>query len=514
MRRLTSIFSLIFLIFLFISLASGQTVDIRILHLNDFHGFVEPFKPLGSTEMVGGMAFLAVRVKELGKEKPSLLLASGDMIQGHNWANLFKGKSAIDLMNEMEFDAMVVGNHEFDFGLEVLHKRISEARFPILGANVKGLEGFKPYVIKEIRGIRIGIIGVVTEDVNATTHPKNVAGLQFFSPLKTVSQYVKEVRSNVDILLVLSHIGYPVDRTLAEKVEGIDIIVGGHSHTKVTKPVKVEKTLIVQAWEQGKVLGVLDLSIKDGKIIGFDGYLEEIKPKAGKEDPNVRAIIVAYGQKMDALLNQKVGKSDVDLDGERGNVRTRETNLGNFIADTMRLVSKADIAILNGGGIRAGIRKGEIKVKDIYNALPFDNYIIALQVTGKQIREALEHGVSGVEDEEGRFPQVSGINFSYSRSAKRGSRIREILIAGKPIDPDRQYIVAINDFLAAGGDGYKMLEEAVNTTKGYSIMGGSMKGEKIVYNDSGRWLRDVVVEFIRETGRVAPKVEARIVELD
>jgi len=204
----------------------------------------------------------------------------------------------------------------------------------------------------------------------------------------------------------------------------------------------------------------------------------------------------------------------VDLDGERGNARTRETNLGNFIADIMTFVSKADVAILNGGGIRAGIRKGEIKVKDIYNALPFDNYIIALHLTGKQIREALEHGVSGVEDEEGRFPQVSGITFSYSRSAKRCSRIREILIGGKQIDPDRQYIVAINDFLAAGGDGYKMLEEAVNTSKGYSIMGGSMKGEKIVYNDSGRWLRDVVVEFICETGRVAPKVEGRIVELN
>jgi 2',3'-cyclic-nucleotide 2'-phosphodiesterase (5'-nucleotidase family) len=169
---------------------------------------------------------------------------------------------------------------------------------------------------------------------------------------------------------------------------------------------------------------------------------------------------------------------------------------------------------MNGGGIRASIREGEIRVKDIYTALPFDNYIVAIRLTGRQIGEALEHGVSTVEEEEGRFPQVSGLTFAYSRSGKKGLRIKEIFVAGEPINPDRDYIVATNDFLAVGGDKYKIFSEAIKVSKDYSIIGGAMKGEKIVYSDSGRWLRDVVVEYIKEKRRVAPGVEGRIREIE
>lgn len=252
--------------------------------------------------------------------------------------------------------------------------------------------------------------------------------------------------------------------------------------------------------------------MKDGKIVRFEGYLEEIKPKIGKEDQKVLAIVEKYRQKMDAVLNQQVGEADVDLGGERGNVRKKETNLGNFIADILKDVSKADVAITNGGGIRASIKKGEIRVKEIYTALPFDNYIVAIKLTGRQIREALEHGVSGVE-EEGRFPQVSGLTFKYSRSVKGGSRIKEVFIISKPIELDKEYVVATNDYLAAGGDGYKAFGEAVKTSRDFSVIGGMMKGEKVVYSDAGRWLRDVVVEYMKEMKRIAPKVEGRIKEI-
>jgi 2',3'-cyclic-nucleotide 2'-phosphodiesterase (5'-nucleotidase family) len=325
---------------------------------------------------------------------------------------------------------------------------------------------------------------------------------------------VKELRENTDVVIVLSHSGYPVDRILAEKVKGIDVIVGGHSHAKITKPVNVENTIVVQAWEHGKALGVLDLVLKNGKIKSFEGHLEEITPKMDKEDPGVQAIVKKYNQKMDAVLNEKVGETEVDLDGERRHVRSRETNFGNLMADIVRQVSGADVAIMNGGGIRASIREGEIRVKDIYTALPFDNYIVAIRLTGRQIGEALEHGVSTVEEEEGRFPQVSGLTFTYSRSGKEGLRIKEIFVAGEPINPDRDYVVATNDFLAVGGDKYKIFSEAIKVSKDYSIIGGAMKGEKIVYSDSGRWLRDVVVEYIKEKRRVAPRVEGRIREIE
>jgi 2',3'-cyclic-nucleotide 2'-phosphodiesterase (5'-nucleotidase family) len=514
MERLKIAIYSIFIFFLSITLAYGESFELRILHINDFHGFVEPYKPIGSEELLGGITYLAAKVDELRKEKPSLLLSAGDMIQGNNWANLSKGESVIELMNTMRFDAMVVGNHEFDFGQDALRKRISEAKFPILGANVEGLAGLKPYIIKEVKGIKVAIVGAVTEDIPATTHPRNVVGLKFPSPIDTVGKYVKELRENTDVVIVLSHSGYPVDRILAEKVKGIDVIVGGHSHAKITKPVNVENTIVVQAWEHGKALGVLDLVLKDGKITSFEGHLEKITPKMDKEDLRVMAIVKKYNQKMDAVLNEKVGETEVDLDGERRHVRSRETNFGNLMADIVRQVSGADVAIMNGGGIRASIREGEIRVKDIYTALPFDNYIVAIRLTGKQIGEALEHGVSTVEEEEGRFPQVSGLTFTYSRSGKKGLRIKEIFVAGEPINPDRDYIVATNDFLAVGGDKYKIFSEAIKVSKDYSIIGGAMKGEKIVYSDSGRWLRDVVVEYIKEKRRVAPRLEGRIREIE
>ncbi len=167
---------------------------------------------------------------------------------------------------------------------------------------------------------------------------------------------------------MLSHIGYPADRVLAEKVKGIDIIVGGHSHTKLAKPVKVGNTIICQAWEHAKALGVLDLVVDGGKIVEFDGHLEEIKPVQGTEDPTVNAIVKKYDQKMGTILEEKVGEADVDLDGEH--VRKQETNLGDLIADIMREVSGADVTIINGGGIRTSVKKGEITVKDVYSVLP------------------------------------------------------------------------------------------------------------------------------------------------
>jgi 5'-nucleotidase/UDP-sugar diphosphatase len=510
-KRLHTAICFIFLFFLSLPFAYGRQIEIRILHVNDFHGFAEPYKPLGTDELLGGVAYLSAKANELRKRKPSLSLSAGDMIQGNNWANLFQGKSVIEWMNAMKFDAMVLGNHEFDFGKGALKKRISEARFSVLGANVEGLERLRPYIMKEIGGIKVAVIGVVTEDILATTHPRNVVGLKFFSPIDTVEKYVKKLKGHAEMVIVLSHVGHHIDRIIAERVKGIDVIVGGHSHTKLTKPVEVGNTIIVQAWEHGKALGVLDLTIKDRKIIGYEGHLEEIRPEQDKEDKRVLNIVAKYKHKVDALFTEKVGEAEVDLDGE--NVRKGGTNLGNLIADIIRQVSGADVTIINGGGIRASIKRGEIKVKDVYTALPFDNYIVAIKLTGKQIWEALEHGVSGVEEEEGRFPQVSGIIFRYSPSERRGSRIKETFIKGNPVDLEKEYIVATNDFLAVGGDGYKVFAETIKISKDYSIIGGAMKGEKVAYSNSGRWVRDVVVEYIKEKKRIAPMTENRMIEI-
>jgi len=512
MKRLTILILGIIIFTLTGSLGEAGQAVVRVLYVNDFHGFAEPYSPLGSDEKLGGIAYLAAEAGRLRKEVPSLLLSAGDMIQGSNWTNLFRGKPVIDVMNAMSFDAMVVGNHEFDFGKAVLSERVSEAVFPVLGANVHGFEGvLRPYVIKNVGETRVAVIGVVTNETPATTNPGNVVGLKFDDPAEAIGKYVRELRGSVGVVIVLSHEGYAKDRALAEKVRGIDVIVGGHSHTKLREPSRVGDTLIVQAWEHAKALGVLDITLEDGKIISSAGRLDEIRPVPGAGDKTVEAIVAGYEEKIDVLLNEKVGAADSDLDGEK--VRYRETNLGDLVTDIIRETSGADAAIINGGTIRTSIKRGEIRVRDIYSVLPFDNYIVAIKLTGKQVLDALEHGVSAVEQGEGRFPQVSGITFRYSLSEMPGHRVKNIIMRGKQIDPGGEYTIATNDFLAAGGDGYRAFGEAVKSSKDFSVTGGAMKGEKLVYSDSGRWLRDVVIHYIREKKRVGPEVEGRIVEV-
>ncbi|MBM4275528.1 MAG: bifunctional metallophosphatase/5'-nucleotidase [Deltaproteobacteria bacterium] len=501
----------LFLILVSFPGAEARQVELRLLYVNDFHGFALPYKPLGAEGPVGGAAYLATAVEKLRREKPTLLLAAGDMIQGNNWVNLFRGASAIELMNAMKFDAMAAGNHEFDFGLEILRQRLSEARFPVLAANVEGMPQLKPYVIKKVAGLRVAIIGLVTEDTPIATHPRNVSDLKFLEPEKTVEKYREILSKQADFFIILAHLGHQRERQLAQRVKGIPVIIGGHSHTKVLEPAVVGDTLVVQAWEHAKALGVLDLTVKDGKIVKYQGRLEEIKPVHGQENPAVQRIVAAYAWKVDAQMNVPVAEAQVDLDGER--VRTKETNLGNLIADIMRETARAQVALTNGGGIRASIPKGQVKVKEVYTTLPFDNYLVAISLTGRQLKEALEHGVSSLEEPAGRFPQVSGLSFTYSRAAPVGSRVKEVLVQGQPLAPEKEYTVATNDFLAAGGDGYAGFGEAIKAASDFSEQGGLLKSSKITYSDAGRWLRDVVIESLRARKKISAQVEGRIKEV-
>lgn len=492
--------------------AGARAVSLRLLYVNDFHGFAEPYRPLGSKELLGGAAYLAGAVDRLRAGQPTLLLAAGDMIQGNNWANLFKGQSSMELMNAMKFDALVVGNHEFDYGQKVLQERLREAHFPVLGANVKGLPGLKPYVIKDIAGLRVAIIGVVTADTPISTHPRNVTGLKFAPPDATVARCLKDLKGKADLVVVLSHIGYAADRALAAQVPGIDVIIGGHSHTRLEAPAVVNHTIIGQAWEHAKALGVLDLDLKDGKIVKFSGHLQEIKPIPGQEDKAIEKIVEKYSQKVDAVLDRTIGETEVDLDGEHG--RIRETNLGDLVADIMRSAAGAQAALINGGSLRAGIHRGPIQAKEIYSALPFDNYVVAIWLTGQQLRESLEHGVSGLTERAGRFPQVSGLTFTYSPQAVAGSRVREVTINGRPLDPKGKYVVATNDFLAAGGDGYRAFGQALKAGAGFLRLGGALTSKNLTYCNPGVWLRDLVIDYIKTNKTISPQVEGRIKAVD
>lgn len=511
MKSFRTLAWVILLILLDVAVGLAAPVTVRILHVNDFHGFAEPYVPFGGDTSLGGIAWLASEVDRLRSEKPALLIAAGDMIQGNNWANLSQGASVMELMNRMRFDAMVVGNHEFDFGQEVLKQRVAEAAFPVLGANVEGLASLRPYVIRELGGIRVAVVGVVTADTPVSTHPKNVTGLRFEPPQETLARLVPELRRQADVVVALTHIGYPEDRALAQQVPGIDCIVGGHSHTRVESPPRIGSTVVTQAWEHGKAIGVIDLTVDGGKVVAIEARLEAVRPDQGTPDPVVADLVERYRKQIDGVLEGQVAVAKVPLDGE--NVRRRETNLGNMTADILRKVSGADAALINGGGIRASIAQGPIQVKHIYTTLPFDNYIVAVRLTGEQIRQALEHGVARVEEGAGAFPQVSGMTFRYDPGGPAGSRVLEVAIGGRPLEPAREYAVATNDFLAAGGDGYAAFGDAIRGSADFAVVGGMMKGEKLVYSDAGRWLRDVVIDSLREQGTVAPTVEGRITEV-
>ncbi len=506
-----ALLSILFLVIL-VPWGYANQVDLKILYVNDFHGFAEPYKPTGSDALLGGIAYLAGAVDRARGKQPSLLLAAGDMIQGNVWANLFRGKSTIDVMNAMKFDAMVVGNHEFDFGPKVLKERMAQARFPMLGANVKGFPALKPYIMKNLQGVRIAIIGVVTPETPVVTHPRNVAGLTFSTPESAVRKYLQELKGRADIIVVLSHCGLQADKELAARVPGIDVIVGGHSHTKLLQPEQVGRTIIVQAWEHAKALGVLNLRVKDGKVIGFDGALEEISPAAGAANGQVQNIVAQYARQAASLLQRRIGETKVDLDGK--DVRNGETNLGDFIADVMRQTAGAEVAIINGGSIRTGIAPGKIEVQDIYAVLPFDNYLVAISLTGAQLKAALEHGVSRLEKPVGSFPQVSGLTFTYSRGAPAGSRVQDVTVGGRPLDLQKEYVVATNDFLVAGGDGYTVFGEALKSAGDYANLGGTLTSSKLAYNDPGTWLRDLVIAAIQARKTIAPQVDGRIKAMD
>ena len=476
----------------------ATATTITILHINDIHGRLDPFTPWRAEAEVGGIARIATLVNQIRAEEENVIfLDAGDTIHGTNLVNLFFGKPAVAVMNRLDVDAMVVGNHDFNFGIDVLAARAEEAGFPILGANVRYKTGepvlfLPPYIIVEKGGLTIGIIGLVTEETPLVTHPKNVEDLEFLDPVTMTQQIVEQLDPKVDLIILLTHLGIAEEEAVLKKVPGIAVVVSGHIHQEwVIRSEEFGHAIRVQAGEHGRVLGRLDITVVDGIVTSFRHEFLPITP-AIEKDPAIEAILTPFREALGTKLAEVVGEAEIILDGERANVRTRETNLGNLVADILRARTGADIAIQNGGGIRASIDIGSITLEEIFTVLPFDNYIVVLELTGEEIWQALDNGVSQVEYLRGRFPQVSGLSFTFDPARPAGERIVEILIAGEPIDLNKTYTVATNCFLAAGGDGYIMFKEA-----------------RVVL-ETGDLLRDAVAAYIRAAEIVHPRIEGRI----
>lgn len=443
--------------------AEENTVTVTIVHTNDTHSRVLDKDGVGFSK-------IATKIKELKEANPNVLVVdAGDTLHGQTYATISKGESVVKIMNAIGYDVMTPGNHDFNYGQERLLELKGLMEFPIVSANVVKKDGstlLEPYVIKEVGGLKIGIFGLSTPETSYMTHPKNVEGLTFADPIEKAKEMVAKLKEEkVDAIIALTHIGLDesskiTSDKIAEEVEGIDLIVDGHSHTLLNEGKVVKDTLIAQTGGYNANFGVVTLTFKDGKIVTKEPLL--ISKEAAAEIESNADILALIKETEDAnkvITDVVVSKTDVKLDGERNNVRGGETNLSNLITDAMLNISKADIAITNGGGIRASIDVGDITMGEIITVLPFGNYVVVKEYTGAQVLAALEHGTKSYPEPAGSFAQVAGLTFTLDLNQEAGKRVKDVKVGGAPLDLAKTYKVATNDFMATGGDDYVMFKE-------------------------------------------------------
>ncbi len=474
---------------------AAEEKTLTIIHTNDVHAAVVDN---GKSQI--GLAKLGGYVEELRKSDEILVLDAGDMFQGLPIANLEKGKSMIPMVNEVGYDAMAVGNHEFDFSADNLFEIEKELKFPMLAANIEkdGKQMFKSYIVKEVKGVKVGIFGISTPETAFKTHPDNVKGYVFTDMVKAAKESVDKLRNTekVDVVIMLAHLGlYEGDYTsdiIAKNVEGIDLIIDGHSHTMIEKGLKEGNSFIVSTGSSMRAVGKVELKLSDKKVTDVQATLLKYDAMANvKPEQGILDAIKKVEDKQKEILDKVVGKTSKELVGERTVVRTGESNLGQLATDAMLDLTKADMAITNGGGIRASIKAGDITLRDMVTVFPFGNTIMVKEVKGSDIVAALEHGTNEYPNEKGAFPHIAGATFTLNTKAMAGKRVSDVKIQGEPIVMDKMYKVATNDFMAAGGDGYDMLKQ-------YPI--------KAEYNT----LMDTLLDYVKKQGTVDGKFETRI----
>lgn len=493
---------------------------LHILHTNDMHSRIESINGFDSTcdaegeaeaECFGGMARLktAIDAKKASLDNQNVvLLDAGDPFQGSLFYTTYKGAAEAEFMEQMGYDAMAVGNHEFDDGPPKLAEFIDMVSFPVVSGNLdlSGEELLKDrvenHVVLEVGGKKIGIVSALAADTVETSSPgPNVI---FQNEIEALAQDVASLEAEgVDIIIALNHVGLNMDMAIAEAVPGIDVVIGGHSHTLMSNddgetpayPAMVGDTPVAQAYAYTKYLGHLTVTFDDdGNVTAASGdpmLLDaSVEPNAA-----MLARIAEMGAPIEEMKARVVAETTDTLVGDREVCRAQECSMGSLIADAMlaRVADQGiDIAIQNGGGIRASIDVGEVTMGEVLSVLPFQNTLSTFQVPGSAIMAALENGVGQIEDGAGRFPQVAGMSYAFDVSAEPGARISDVMVGGAPIEMDKVYGVVSNNFMRKGGDGYAMFVDAENAY------------------DFGPDLADVLAEYMAETGPVTPYTDGRI----
>lgn len=476
--------------------AFADTVKVTLLLTNDI------YKLDGAGDR-GGFARLAGVVEVERAKGGNLLYAhAGDTISPSLMSSFDQGKHVIDLLNVAPPDVFVPGNHEYDFGRDVFLTRMAEAKFPVFAANLQDaagqpLPGFAASKIYEFGEAKIGVVGLTADDSPVKSSPGD---LKFLPTVETgVVEAAKLREAGADLVVAVAHANRAQDRALFDS-RAFDVILSGDDHDLALW--FDGKTVLAESKEEGEYVTAIDLAIdveeKDGKrsvkwwpdfrIIDTAG----VKPSAAAE---------AKTKEYEALLSKEldiaIGTTETPLDSRKATVRGEEAAIGNLVADAMRAATGADIAITNGGGIRGNKEYpagAKLLRRDVLSELPFGNRTVLIELSGADVRAALENGLGQVEQAAGRFPQVSGLKAKVDLKQPAGSRVLSVEIDGKPLDPAATYRVATNDFLLRGGDGYVMFA----------------KGTVLLGERDGQLLADQVMDFVAKAGKVAPQPEGRI----
>jgi 5'-nucleotidase / UDP-sugar diphosphatase len=477
----------------------GQSASLTLLTVNDVY-------EMTPVQGKGGLAELMTLLRaERATATHHLTTVNGDFLSPSVMSSLVKGAQMVTLFNTLGVDIVVFGNHEFDFGPEVTRQRMAESHFAWLGTNVLGPDG-KPFggavatMTRQVGTLTVGLFGVLTPETARLSSPGPT--VTFAPVVPTAQTAVAALRQvGADVIIALTHLSIAEDRALAQQVPGISVILGGHEHDPITW--YEGGTLIHKSGYDAHYLGRIDLTIEKkvtekGAQVTVIPSWRMIANRGVTPDPDVATDVARYMATLDQELGQPLGQTQTVLNSQTGEVRTRETTMGNLIADALREVLQADVALVNGGGIR-GNRLYEagttLTRRDILQELPFGNPGVLIELSGADLLVALENGVSQVENKAGRFPQVSGLRLTYNPGKPAGSRVLEVQIGGKMLDRTAAYRVATNDFLFKGGDGYSSFST----------------GKVLIDASGGTLMATTVMGYIATKGSVAPQIEGRIV---
>ncbi len=450
---------------------------------------------MGDDHGRGGYPRLTAIAKQERAANPNTLFVhAGDLISPSLFSGFDQGEHMIVLTNMAGVDIMAPGNHEFDFGVDVAAKRMAESKFPWIAANVTDADG-KPALgmagtlMKEIGGVKIGLIGLAEETTPELSSPGKLKFLSAFDTAKAKAKELKE--AGADFVVAINHNLRSIGQRIVDNGV-VDLDLNGHNHDMWM--FYNGKSAAVESGSDAHYVAVVDVTFdvqeKDGKrTVKWHPNFRFIDTATATPDPEVAAKVASYEQELDKELGVELGSTAVELDSRKASVRGMETMMGDLVADGMREAVGADIAITNGGGIRgdkvypAG---SKLTRKDILTELPFGNKTLMIALSGKGVKEALENGASQIEQGAGRFPQVSGLTFTIDKSKAAGERVSDVMVNGKPLDDGATYKVATNDFMARGGDGY-------------TAFGG---GKLLVNAESAKLMANDVMAYIRKVAEV------------